>query len=160
MRTSNQSVVRHSILTFVLLVFTLTLFAQSAIDEAYKKAKAEIEATFGFFPLVFDSYPEIALAGAWDAFKVLTGHGTNIDPKNKELIMLAVASQIPYQFCIYYHNESAKAQGATEQEIQEAIALGGLIRQWSMVIQGNQVDLEKFKEEFHRMMNYASKHSK
>jgi AhpD family alkylhydroperoxidase len=39
--------------------------------------------------------------------------------KVRELIGLAVAAQIPCQYCVYYHIKSAKAAGASEEEMRE-----------------------------------------
>ncbi|RMG22928.1 MAG: hypothetical protein D6730_15540 [Bacteroidetes bacterium] len=59
-------------------------------------------------------------------------------------------------YCVYYHTEVAKANGASEAEIQEAVALGANVRHWSMILQGNQIDLEDFKEQFQEMMAYMA----
>jgi alkylhydroperoxidase/carboxymuconolactone decarboxylase family protein YurZ len=37
--------------------------------------------------------------------------------------------------------------GATDEEIQEAVAQGAQTRHWSMIVQGNQTDLEAWKSE-------------
>jgi len=72
------------------------------------------------------------------------------------LLQLAVASQIPCNYCIYFHTASAKANGATDEEVQEAVAHGAATRHWSMILQGNQIDFEAFKTEFDTMMKYMS----
>ena len=46
-----------------------------------------------------------------------------LEPKTKELIGLAVAAQIPCEYCVYYHTKAAKADGATAAQIKEAIAM-------------------------------------
>ena len=89
-------------------------------------------------------------------FKELKGPKSNIDAKNSELIQLAVAAQIPCDYCIYFHTASAKAYGATDDEIKEAVALGAETRHWSMILQGSQIDLEDFKMEFDQMMKYMA----
>ena len=109
---------------------------------------------------MFKVYPKHALAGAWENFKQLNGPDSKIPPKYRELLQLAVASQIPCAYCVYFHSESAKAFGATDMEIQEAVAQGAATRQWSMILQGNQVDLNAFKTEFDGMMKYMSEKAK
>jgi alkylhydroperoxidase/carboxymuconolactone decarboxylase family protein YurZ len=42
----------------------------------------------------------------------------------------------------------AKRAGATDEEINEAIAIAGIERHWSAVLDGMQIDLETFKSEF------------
>lgn len=140
------------------LFFSLGLSAQDTMS--YENAKKEIEQEFGMFPTMFQVYPQHALAGAWENFKQLNSSKSMIPPKYRELIQLAVASQIPCDYCVYFHSASAKAFGASEEEIQEAIADGAQTRQWSMVLQGNQVDLDKFKSEFEAMMKYMSEKPK
>lgn len=140
------------------LLFSLGLSAQDTMS--YENAKKEIEQEFGMFPTMFQVYPQHALAGAWENFKQLNSSTSMIPPKYRELIQLAVASQIPCDYCVYFHSASAKAFGASEEEIQEAIADGAQTRQWSMVLQGNQVDLDKFKSEFEAMMKYMSEKPK
>lgn len=140
------------------LLFSLGLSAQDTMS--YENAKKEIEQEFGMFPTMFQVYPQHALAGAWENFKQLNSSTSMIPPKYRELIQLAVASQIPCNYCVYFHSASAKAFGASEEEIQEAIADGAQTRQWSMVLQGNQVDLDKFKSEFEAMMKYMSEKPK
>lgn len=140
------------------LLFSMGLSAQDTMS--YENAKKEIEQEFGMFPTMFQVYPQHALAGAWENFKQLNSSTSMIPPKYRELIQLAVASQIPCNYCVYFHSASAKAFGASEEEIQEAIADGAQTRQWSMVLQGNQVDLDKFKSEFEAMMKYMSEKPK
>jgi AhpD family alkylhydroperoxidase len=72
------------------------------------------------------------------------------------LLQLAVAAQIPCHYCIYFHSASAKAFGATDAEIQEAIAQGAQTRFWSMILQGNQIDLDEFKGEFDEIMAHMA----
>ena len=96
-------------------------------------------------PWFFQAMPDAAQQAAWDMTKEVMGPNTAIPPKYKELIGLAVASQIPCQYCIYGHTKGAEKNGATADEIHEAIAVGALIRMWSTVVQGNQTDFQKFK---------------
>jgi AhpD family alkylhydroperoxidase len=58
-----------------------------------------------------------------------------------------VAAQIPCTYCIYAHAKGAKNAGATDEEIQEAVAMAALTRHWSTVLNGMQIDLEDFKKE-------------
>ena len=160
MKKSKKTAIRQSIIIIALSVFTLTLSAQKSDQNSYEKAKEEIVGTFGFFPQIFDAVPEYALSSLWESFKTITGPNSDLEPKYKELISLSVAAQIPCSYCVFFHTEVAKAHGATQQEIEDAIAQGAFTRQMSMIIQGSQIDLEEFKKEFHQMMDYASKHAK
>ena len=108
---------------------------------------AQAEAPKGM-PWFFQTLPEKALQGAWEANKAIMGPDTAIAPKHKALIGLAVSAQIPCQYCIIANTANAKKAGATEAEIREAIAVGAMTRFWSTVVQGNQTDMEKFKASF------------
>jgi AhpD family alkylhydroperoxidase len=83
-----------------------------------------------------------SVVGAWHHFVTAK---TALDPKDKYLIALAVAAQIPCQYCVYANTQSAKQAGATEEEIHDAIAVAGFTRLLSTVVQGNQTDFQKFK---------------
>ena len=50
--------------------------------------------------------------------------------------------------------------GATDEEIKEAVAQAAMVRHWSTVIHGAQIDLEEFKKEFQGMMKYMGEKSK
>ncbi|MEN8124678.1 MAG: carboxymuconolactone decarboxylase family protein [Bacteroidota bacterium] len=150
--------IKRMIFIIPLVFISMTLSAQDT--KAYEKAKSEIIEQFGAIPPHFDAYPKNALAGAWENFKQINGPESKIPPKYKELIQLAVASQIPCDYCVFYHTESAKAFGATNEEIKEAVAHGAQTRQWSMILQGAQIDFEKFKVGMDEMMKYMSEKSK
>jgi len=102
-----------------------------------------------------DTYPEHALKSAMAARAVLGGKGAKLDAKTRELISLAVAAQIPCMYCVYGHTKNARANGATEAEIREAVAAAAAVRQWSTVLNGMAYDFEAFKSEVDNM--YAAK---
>ena len=157
MRNFIKYTIRRLIFIIPVLLIPITLSAQSS--DAYKQAKKEIEQTFGTFLSMFEAFPEHALPGAWDSFKQLQSPDNAIPPKYRELMQLSVASQIPCVYCVYYHTTVAKAYGATDEEIKEAIAHGAQTRQWSMVLQGNQIEFEDFKAEVDAALKYMSEKS-
>ena len=128
-----------------------------AADTADTKATyADIEATFGSVPTFLKAFPAESVAGAWNEMKSLQMNPkTALSGKEKELIGLAVAAQIPCQYCIYAHTEAAKADGATDEEIKEAIAMSALTRHWSTFLNGTQTDMESFKREYAAAMKFA-----
>ena len=155
MKHSVKTIIKQTIFIVAFAVITVALAAQKGSMQAYEDAKKEISETFGTFPSFFDAFPKYALHGAWQSFKELNSPGS-IEQKNRELIGLAVASQIPCHYCVYFHTVSAKAMGATDEEIKEAVAQGAMVRHWSTVINGAQIDLEDFKKEFDGMMKYMA----
>jgi AhpD family alkylhydroperoxidase len=99
-------------------------------------------------PGLFSAFPEVGIAGAWEEFKsVQLNPDTELDGKTKELLGLAVAAQIPCAYCVYFHTAAAKANGATDEEIKEAVAMAAIVRHWSTVLNGMQVDLATFQQE-------------
>ncbi len=96
-------------------------------------------------PWYFQTLPDKAQAGFWEAFKAILGPDNAIPPKYESLIGLAVAAQIPCEYCIYANTINAKKAGATDAEIRQAVAIAGMVRLISANTQGNQIDLEKFK---------------
>ena len=105
--------------------------------------------------------PEAGVAGAWAEFKsVQLNPKTMLDGKTKELIGLAVAAQIPCQYCIYFHTAAAKANGATADEIRETVAMAAIVRHWSTVLNGMQVDFAGFKQEIDTVLKAAADNAK
>ena len=127
--------------------FALILAGAAAAQDA-AAARDDIAATLGGVPTMFSVFPEVGLAGAWAEFKsVQLNPDTALDGKTKELLGLAVAAQIPCGYCIYFHTLAARANGASEAEISEAVAMAAIVRHWSTVLNGMQVDEVTFRAE-------------
>jgi AhpD family alkylhydroperoxidase len=91
--------------------------------------------------------PQAAVGSAWQEWMAVFNPKGALDGKTKELIGLAVAAQVPCQYCIYAHTLGAKHAGATDEEIKEAVAASGLVRKMSTELNGNQYDLAAFKKQ-------------
>jgi len=127
---------------------TFTLAPAKAEDASATAAYKDIQATLGSVPDMFKTLPDVAVAGAWAEIKgVQLNPNTALNGKTKELMGLAVASQIPCQYCIYFHTEAARLNGATDEEIKETIAMAAIVRHWSTMLNGSQVDLATFKKQ-------------
>lgn len=98
-----------------------------------------------------DTFPTHALKSTLEAQSVMVGKEAKLDAKTRELIALGVAAQIPCEYCVYVHNKNARAQGATEAEIREAVATAAHVRHWSTVLNGMGYDFEAFKAEVDKM---------
>lgn len=118
-------------------------------DEAYK----DIEKTLGLVPQFFRVFPKDSIAAAWSEFKgfQLNPH-TTLSGKQKELIGLAVAAQIPCEYCIYFHRAAAKLNGATELEMQEAVSLAAITRHWSAIFNSPVTDQSNFQKDADQMI--------
>lgn len=127
-----------------------------AEDDAAQAAYKDIERTLGLVPGFFKAFPEQGIAGAWAEFKsVQLNPRTKLDGKTKELIGLAVAAQIPCQYCIYFHTAAAKANGASDEEVREAVAMAAITRHWSTVLNGMQIDEAAFRHETDAVLKLA-----
>jgi AhpD family alkylhydroperoxidase len=108
----------------------------------------DIQKTFGGVPTFVNAIPDAALAGFWQEEKSLElSDKTALPPKVKALISLAVASQIPCSYCIWSDTQTAKQLGATDAEIGEAVAMAGLTRNTSTLLNGLQIDFAQFKKD-------------
>ncbi len=143
---------------------TLALIATIATAPAFAedgKATAEatyqdIQQTLGIVPGFFKTFPRAGIAGAWAEFKsVQLNPNTRLNGKTKELIGLAVAAQIPCQYCVYFHTAAAKANGATDDEIRETVAMAAIVRHWSTVLNGMQIDHAGFQQEVDTVLRMA-----
>ena len=138
-------------LNLILATVALTTIALSPVaraDEATEAIYKDIEKTFGGVPTFVKAIPKAALAGIWRQEKDLElSDKTALSPKTKALISLAVASQIPCTYCIWADTNTARQLGATDEEIGEAVAMAGLTRNMSTMLNGLQVDFGQFKTE-------------
>jgi AhpD family alkylhydroperoxidase len=147
MRNSTRPVRTLMTMVAISASFVLTSPA-SAQDAGAQAAYRDIEQTLGLVPDFFKAFPQSGIAGAWSEFKALQlNPNTKLDNKTKQLIGLAVSAQIPCQYCIYFHAAVARANGATDAEISEAVAMAAMTRHWSTVLNGMEIDLAAFKKE-------------
>ncbi len=124
--------------------FAAPVSAQETAAETY----SEIKDAFGFVPSFMRDYPEHGIRGAWIMTRDMEfSDKTELSPKVKALINIAVGAQIPCQYCVFADTEAARAAGATEGEIKEAVGQAALTRHWSTILNGLQIDFDQFKAE-------------
>lgn len=139
---------------------SLNVFAAEkvAVTSEQTRVYDEMKKTFGIVPTFMKEYPAEGIAGAWEEFKAIQlSRETALDPKTKELIGLAVSSQIPCRYCVYFHKKAATFNGAKPEDIKLAIAIAGMTRKWSTHLYGTQQDFGGFKTEIDRMVNAMGK---
>ena len=135
----------------------LVASAQAA-DTSYDAALKDVEQSWGFVPTFMKEMPKAGFAGAWQQLKDLEfSDQTALDAKTKELIALAVVSQIPCAYCIWADAAGAKQAGATDEQIKEAVAIAATERYWSTMLNGLQIDLAGFKAELGPVFGAAAK---
>jgi AhpD family alkylhydroperoxidase len=81
--------------------------------------------------------PEQAQKPLWDEYQAIMNANGALDGRTKQLIALAVAAQIPCSYCVFAHTKFAKAAGATDAQIKEAIATSALVRFNSTMLNGS-----------------------
>jgi AhpD family alkylhydroperoxidase len=146
---SNNKYVRHAvaaIATGLTLIISGTALAQDANAMAEQTYK-EVEGAIGGVPGFIKMYPKAGIAGAWALTRDLEFGETTLDAKTKALIGIAVAAQIPCDYCVWSDTKAAREAGATDEEIAEAVGMSALTRHWSTVFHGLQIDFETFKTE-------------
>ena len=110
----------------------------------------EIEQMFGLVPSMFKAVPESSLELEWKLFKRVQFEEGPIPNKYRELIGVAISAISKCRYCSYYHTELAKLNGATEEEIEDAVHYAKSSAGWSTYINGLQFNYEEFKGEIDR----------
>src|SRR5436190_5299404 len=117
---------------------------------------AEVQKTFGFVPDFAKQMPAAMLGNWWNGVTTFEMNpGTKLDGKTKELVGLAVAASIPCEYCVYFHTEAARLNGATDEEIKEAVGMASLTRGGSTMMNGLQIDKVQFKKDIQRIVGDA-----
>jgi AhpD family alkylhydroperoxidase len=98
-----------------------------------------------------DTYPTQALAAAVQEMGALNAKDAALNAKTRELIAVAGAANVPCQYCSYFHTKAAKANGASDAEIREALATAGAVRKWSTVLNGSLYSMDTYKAEVDKM---------
>jgi AhpD family alkylhydroperoxidase len=120
-------------------------------------ALRDIQQTFGSVPDFMRKFPPEALPGAWLEFRDMQVGKTALSGKDKSLIGIAVSAQVPCRFCLAADTEFARAEGATEREIAEAIGMSAITRHWSTYLNGSQTDEAAFKRDIDKLVRGAKK---
>lgn len=119
-------------------------------------AYQDIQRTLGLVPTFLQRYPQEAIAAAWQEMKDLQlNPRTALSGRYKELIGLGVSAQIPCKFCVHFHTRAARLNGASDQEVREALAQASLTRQWSTIVNGLQIDEAQFRDEMRQAFEHT-----
>ena len=109
----------------------------------------DIEETLGVVPTFFKEVPDGLIPAEWESFKnLMLSDQTAIPNKYKELIGLAVSGATRCRYCAYFHTESARLFGATDEEINEAAMVAKNTMGWSTYLNSRQFDYDEFVREF------------
>ena len=133
---------------FAFLATAATGLAAQEAQSPSAAAEAEMQEMMGGMPAEMQLYPESARAAGWEMMKQTDlNEDTALPKKTRELIALGVAAQVPCSYCVYYHTKAAEAEGASQEELREAVHVGSMVRHWSTILHGNQYDFEQYKSE-------------
>ena len=122
-----------------------------------QEVKKEAKEMLGVVPAWIEEMPAPVLGPFWGLFRDLELGESAIPNKYKDLIGLAVSGATRCRYCTLFHTESARLHGATDDEIAEASAVGGLTMMASTYLNGQQVDYEAFAKETRQIVAYARK---
>lgn len=150
-----MKVMRFCAVVFALIAVLgpLSTAAQAQDMTGADQAYAEMKEMMGLVPTFMKAFPRVGIVAAWGEMKtVQMNPNTALSGKTKELIGLAVAAQIPCEYCVYFHTAVARANGATDEEIAEAVAMAAITRHWSTVLNGSQIDFAAFKAEMDQVL--------
>lgn len=141
--------------TIVLVLFIFILLPGFALSEQHEdsseKSRAEIykemESTLGLVPTFMKSIPDSTLELEWELMKRVQMEPGPIPNKYRELIGVAVSAATKCEYCIIFHTEFARVNGATEEEIEDALHYTKSTTGWSTYINGSQIDIDVFRDE-------------
>lgn len=120
-------------------------------EATYQETLTDIEETIGSVPGFMETVPEDAMIHEWPVFKQYVLGESDIPPKYRELIELAVAATLKCPYCEEFHRSAAQLHGATEAELAEAGLLAGLTARWSAMLHAQHYDYETFEDEVHQI---------
>ena len=83
------------------------------------------------------------LERTWTSLKQVMKKGA-LDPVVKELIYVAVSITNGCAYCIQSHSLAAKKKGASDEMINEMIAVTGMANETNKLVEGYQVELDNF----------------
>jgi len=128
-----------------------------AAEKTREAIYAEMESMLGLVPSFIKNIPDETLGLEWELMKRVQMVPGPIPNKYRELIGVAVAAATKCEFCIYFHTEFARLNGATEAEIEDALHYTKSTTGWSTYINGSQADMATFKAEINAIVEYLQK---
>lgn len=123
-------------------------------EEVYQ----DIEGMFGLVPSFIKTIPDSSLELEWNLMKKVQFEEGPIPNKYRELLGIAMAAVTKCRYCLLFHTEVAKLNGATDAEIEDAVHYAKSSAGWSAYLNGMQVDFEQFKNEMERISAYVRSH--
>jgi len=117
--------------------------AKGKVKEIYEdiKNKRQITEVPNFWKNLANN-PE-TLERTWTSLQQVMKKGA-LDPIVKELIYIAVSVTNGCEYCIKSHSLAAKKKGATDEMLNEMIAVVGMANETNRLVEGYQVEVDDF----------------
>jgi AhpD family alkylhydroperoxidase len=117
--------------------------AKGKVKEIYDEIKSvrQITEVPNFWKNLANN-PE-TLERTWTSLKQVMKKGA-LDPVVKELIYVAVSVTNGCEYCIKSHSLAAKKKGATDEMLNEMIAVVGMANETNRLVEGYQVEVDDF----------------
>lgn len=122
-----------------------------AIEHQFTETKDDLEQTYGLVPPPLDGIPEDDAIQEWPTFKKYTVGESEIPPKYRELIGLAIAANIKCPYCVRFHTAAAELHGATEAELEEVYSLASFTARYSSMLHAQNYDIEEFQDKLEQI---------
>lgn len=116
---------------------------------------SEIKEMFGLVPSFLKELPDATLELEWRLLKQVQFEEGPIPNKYRELIGIAISAVSKCRYCVFFHTEIAKLNGATDAEIEDAVHYAKSSAGWSAYLNGLQTDFETFKREVKSACEYV-----
>ena len=117
--------------------------AKGKVKEIYEEIKStrQITEVPNFWKSLANN-PD-TLERTWNSLKQVMKKGT-LDQVTKELIYVAVSITNGCEYCIKSHSLAAKKKGASDEMINEMIAVTGMANETNKLVEGYQVEVDEF----------------
>ena len=117
--------------------------AKGKVKEIYDEIKKVRQITeIPNFWKTMANNPE-TLERTWKSLQQVMQKGA-LDPVVKELIYVAVSITNTCEYCIKSHSIAAKKKGATDEMLNEMIAVVGMANETNRLVEGYQVEVDEF----------------
>ena len=116
--------------------------ATGKVKEIYEEIKnaRQITEIPNFWKTMANS-PE-TLERTWTSLQQVMKKGA-LDPVTKELIYVAVSVTNGCEYCVKSHSLAAKKKGATDDMLNEMIAVVGMANETNRLVEGYQVEVDE-----------------
>lgn len=118
---------------------------------------SEITQLFGIVPSFIKAMPDSAIELEWKLMKRVQFEEGPIPNKYRELIGIGIAATSKCRYCVAFHTMAAKLNGATDEEIEDAVHFAKSSAGWSAYLNGLAFDYDEFKRELNQISEYVKK---